>query len=224
MYCVCLYYNTLYQSLQDKKIKYCNRYIDTLYYLQERMIFMHILEEIQNTFQKEAHTISIIEPNEIPNIDLYMDQVTTFMERTLQAYKRNEDTKILTKTMINNYTKAKLLPPPVKKKYTPTHIMLLIMIFHLKAVLSMRDIATLFQPLLLPDLQESEKKIEMIYKGFVSLQKAVQDNIQSAKPISEQELLSAYDEETSKIMLLLLLAIRANAGKHLAERILDRYF
>lgn len=185
---------------------------------------MHILEEIQNTFQKEAHTISIIEPNEIPNIDLYMDQVTTFMERTLQAYKRNEDTKILTKTMINNYTKAKLLPPPVKKKYTPTHIMLLIMIFHLKTVLSMRDIATLFQPLLLPDPQESEKKIQMIYKGFVSLQKAVQDNIQSTKPICEQELLSTYDEETSKIMVLLLLAIRANAGKHLAERILDRYF
>lgn len=185
---------------------------------------MHILEEIQNTIQKEAHTISIIEPNEIPNIDLYMDQVTTFMERTLQAYKRNEDTKILTKTMINNYTKAKLLPPPIKKKYTPAHIMLLIMIFHLKAVLSMRDIATLFQPLLLPDLQESEKKIQMIYEGFVSLQKAVQNNIQSAKPISEQELLSAYDEETSKIMLLLLLAIHANAGKHLAERILDCYF
>ena len=45
----------------------------------------------------------IIEPSDIPNIDLYMDQVTTFMETKLCGYKRNNDDKILTKTMINNY-------------------------------------------------------------------------------------------------------------------------
>ena len=54
-----------------------------------------------------------------PNIDLYMDQVTTFMEDNLASTKRHEDDKILTKTMINNYAKNKLLPPPEKKALFP---------------------------------------------------------------------------------------------------------
>ena len=60
--------------------------------------------------------ISYIRPNEIPNIDLYMDQVTTFMDQHLEKTKRYSEDKLLTKTMINNYTKNDLLPSPVKKK------------------------------------------------------------------------------------------------------------
>ena len=45
--------------------------------------------------------IDYIKPEEIPNIDLYMDQVTTFMEKNLSSTKRYEEDKILTKTMIN---------------------------------------------------------------------------------------------------------------------------
>ena len=55
---------------------------------------------------------------DIPDIDLYMDQVTHFMEEHLKSSKRYETDKILTKTMINNYTKNKLLPPSEKKRYT----------------------------------------------------------------------------------------------------------
>mgnify|MGYP000334617862 CR=1 FL=1 len=62
--------------------------------------------------------IGYIKPEDIPNIDLYMDQVTTFMEEQLSSTKRYEDDKILTKTMINNYAKNNLLPPPNKKKYS----------------------------------------------------------------------------------------------------------
>ena len=76
-------------------------------------------------FSKES-ACYIIEPSDIPNIDLYMDQVTTFMETKLSGYKRNDKDKILTKTMINNYTKNELLPPPEKKRYSKEHIILLI--------------------------------------------------------------------------------------------------
>lgn len=63
--------------------------------------------------------INYVEPGDIPNIDLYMDQVTTFMESHLKHSTRNpQEDKILTKTMINNYAKNDLLPPPVKKKYS----------------------------------------------------------------------------------------------------------
>ena len=68
-----------------------------------------------------------IPPEDIPNIGLYMDQVTTLMDTRLASSKRYPDDKILTKTMINNYTKNKLLPPSNKKKYSREHIFLLIM-------------------------------------------------------------------------------------------------
>ena len=70
--------------------------------------------------------IGYIKPEDIPNIDLYMDQVTTFMDEQLASTKRYKEDKILTKTMINNYTKNNLLPPPVKKKYSREHMLLLI--------------------------------------------------------------------------------------------------
>ena len=66
-----------------------------------------LLRSIQN--------IDYIEPDEIPNIDLYMDQITTFMDDHLKSSKRFEDDKILTKTMINNYSKNNLLPPSRRK-------------------------------------------------------------------------------------------------------------
>ena len=70
-----------------------------------------------------------IRPSEIPNIDLYMDQVTSFMNDHLQNSRRFEDDKILTKTMINNYAKNKLLPPPIKKRYSKEHLFVLVFIF-----------------------------------------------------------------------------------------------
>ena len=77
----------------------------------------HNMSQINQILEKLSR-IDYIKPGEIPNIELYMDQVTTFMDSHLAHSKRYEDDKILTKTMINNYAKNKLLPPPAKKKYT----------------------------------------------------------------------------------------------------------
>ena len=63
-------------------------------------IIHHIMERISE--------IGYVKPEDIPNIDLYMDQVTTFMEAQLAHSKRYKDDKILTKTMINNYAKNKI--------------------------------------------------------------------------------------------------------------------
>lgn len=192
---------------------------------------MGTYEEILETFKEKIKTVSVVEIADIPKIDLYMDQVTTFMDQALAPYKRSSDGKVLTKTMINNYTKAKVLPPPVKKKYGRTHIMLLIMIFHLKSVLSIKDIATLFQPIFaLPTKEDAEKQTEKIYAGFIYLQKATLTYMQASAEgiiddtLFQQEIMADYDEEMKKNMLILLLAIRANAEKHLAEKVLDLYF
>ena len=92
-------------------------------------------------------TIEYISPDTIPNIDLYMDQITSFMDSQLANSKRHEDDKLLTKTMINNYTKNDLLPPPNKKKYSKEHLLTLIFIYYLKNFLSISDIQTILNPI-----------------------------------------------------------------------------
>ena len=87
-----------------------------------------------------------IRPSEIPNIDLYMDQVTSFMNDHLQNSRRFEDDKILTKTMINNYAKNKLLPPPIKKRYSKEHLFVLVFIYYMKGFFSLSDIQTILKP------------------------------------------------------------------------------
>lgn len=96
---------------------------------------------------KHLGELDYIEPGSIPDIDLYMDQVTTFMDSHLEHSKRYPDDKILTKTMINNYAKNDLLPPPDKKKYTKDHMLMLTWIYYYKNLLSIGDIETLLGPL-----------------------------------------------------------------------------
>lgn len=92
--------------------------------------------------------LEYIKLDEIPNIDLYMDQVTTLMDKKLRVTTRYpEEDKILTKTMINNYAKNDLLPPPVKKKYSKEHVLVLIFIYYFKSILSISDIQTLLKPI-----------------------------------------------------------------------------
>ena len=71
-----------------------------------------------NSILESISRIDYIKPEDLPNIDLYMDQVTTFMEEQLASTKRYPDDKILTKTMINNYAKNKLLPSTEKMRYS----------------------------------------------------------------------------------------------------------
>jgi len=99
--------------------------------------------DLLNSILKSISRIDYVKSTDIPNIDLYMDQVTSFMEKQLKSTKRNADDKVLTKTMINNYAKNDLLPAPAKKKYSKEHLLLLTFIYYFKNILSMKDIETL---------------------------------------------------------------------------------
>lgn len=104
-------------------------------------------KDLLNSILASLNRIDHIKPEAIPDIDLYMDQVTTFMDGNLAPAKRNPDDKILTKTMINNYTKDGLLPPPEKKKYSKEHLLLLIFIYYFKNILSINDLHHILDPL-----------------------------------------------------------------------------
>lgn len=104
-------------------------------------------QELFERLTDKIGSLQYIHTDQIPNIDLYMDQLTTFMDTCLSDTKRYPDDKVLTKTMINNYAKNNLLPSPVNKKYSANHMILLIYIYYLKNVLSISDIETVLGPL-----------------------------------------------------------------------------
>ena len=86
---------------------------------------------------------------ELPNIDLYLDQVVNLINSTLSPYiflnndEKKENIQVLTKTMINNYVKNNLIEAPEKKLYSKIQLAKLFVICILKQVYSMQDIKTL---------------------------------------------------------------------------------
>lgn len=106
----------------------------------------NVHEYLEQLLEK-LNSIGYVKSVDIPSIDLYMDQITTFMDEQLAASKRHADDKILTKTMINNYAKNNLLPPPEKKKYSKEHVLTLIFIYYFKNILSISDIQSILNPL-----------------------------------------------------------------------------
>lgn len=171
---------------------------------------------------------------DIPDLELYMDQLLTFLNGKLEPLKRDTDDKLLTKTMINNYTKYQLLIPPKNKKYNKEHILLLILVFQLKNIFSISDIKRLFSPVL-KDLETPDDDViplRDIYSSFLDLKKEQFEEFCerfSEKVSSIGEKASAIEPlenrtVAERFLTVLMLAAQANAAKRLAERIIDIYF
>lgn len=136
------------------------------------------MKKFLNEILQQLSKIDYVKPEDIPNIDLYMDQITTFMDSQLATSKRHEDDKILTKTMINNYAKNNLLPPPVKKKYSKEHVLNLIFIYYFKNILSISDIQSILNPITNKYFGENGNyRLEDIYKEVFSLEHQETKNI-----------------------------------------------
>ncbi|WP_088040705.1 DUF1836 domain-containing protein [Bacillus sp. EAC] len=110
---------------------------------------------------------------DIPEIDLYMDQVIQLFDNKFA--KRNSNEKILTKTMINNYAKAKLLFPIKNKKYSKKHIILISLIYHLKGALSINDIKDTLNKLNLKIHDDEDFELDEIYNSFLALNNSTKE-------------------------------------------------
>ncbi len=187
-------------------------------------------ESIMDIINK-LREIDYIDPSELPNIDLYMDQVTTFMDAHLEACKRNDEDKILTKTMINNYTKNNLLPPPEKKKYSKEHMYLLIFLYYFKSVLSISDIQKIFAPLtrMFFNGASEDISIERIYEEIFKMEHEQVDNL--TKDVvrrfkSSQEIFTDATDEAeadylSRFAYICMLSFDVYMKKQIIERIID---
>lgn len=152
-------------------------------------------KDLLNSILSSISRIDYIRPNEIPNIDLYMDQVTTFMEEQLKRTKRYEEDKILTKTMINNYAKNNLLPPPVKKKYSKEHVLVMIFIYYFKNILSIRDIESVLTPITEKTF-DKEESLDMtsVYEEICQMEKSRIDDLKKDVTNSYELAMDSFSE------------------------------
>lgn len=186
-------------------------------------------KDMLNSILSSISRIDYIKPEDIPNIALYMDQVTTFMESQLSSTKRHPDDKILTKTMINNYTKNNLLPPPVKKKYSKEHVLLLIFIYYFKNILSIKDIETLLAPLSQIYFNNGKDfSLTDIYEEVCELEKSRIDSL--AKDVIKMDkmagetFVNVSDEEQKYLQqfsFICNLAFDVYVKKQLIEKLID---
>lgn len=183
---------------------------------------------------KELSSFEQLKLYSIPDIDLYMDQVTTFVEDKLGYLKRNEEDNALTKTMINNYTKAGILMPPNKKKYSKQNMILIILTYYLKQVLSINDIQRLFSPIVesINSGENHDKDLENIYNDFLNIEKSEVDEF--VKDF-HSKLKLKYESDTdgnkekddginNLIVIVIMLIIKSNTEKRMAEKIIDKFF
>jgi len=176
-----------------------------------------------------------IAPEDIPDIGLYMDQVTSFLESKLEEGKRYPDDKIMTKTMINNYTKNHLLPPSDKKKYSRGHMILILMIYYLKNMLSITDIKTVLEPLNTDYFHEENEKginLEDIYRRISeSYDNKREDTIRqlmealeaSRKTFSSSTLSKQDKRYLDDLSMICNLGYDIYIRKRLIEQLIDNY-
>ncbi len=186
--------------------------------------------DILNSILKSLDQVDYIKPEEVPNIELYMDQVTTFMDEHLSSTKRYSEDKILTKTMINNYTKNNLLPPSVKKKYSREHVLLLIFIYYFKNILSIKDIETLLKPLKEKYFSnDSSVKLSELYREVCEIEKSriqpLKESIQEAYERSASSFSALPDggekDELQLFTFLCSLSFDVYLKKTMIEKIID---
>lgn len=187
-------------------------------------------EDLLNSILESLDRIEYIRADDIPDIDLYMDQVTTFMESHLKHSTRNpEEDKILTKTMINNYAKNNLLPPPVRKKYSKEHVMLLIFIYYYKGILSIGDIQQLLRPITGKFFDTAGKfSLENVYEEAFGLEKEQIDilkaDIREKFRRSEQTFQDAPQDSIDSLQtfaFICMLSFDVYVKKLLIEKMID---
>ena len=175
--------------------------------------------------QKSSNNINL---NDFPEIDLYMDQVIQLFESKLSYTKRNDDDKVLTKTMINNYSKGNLLMKIKNKKYTKNHLILMGLIYNLKGALSLTDIKTILTPIVDSFEKDQEYPLYDIYQSFLDIYDLnLEDLNDSSNKIYENikhmvntkgETLGDYEE---KFLLICAYASMSNLFRRMSERIID---
>ena len=149
---------------------------------------------------------------QLPDLELYMDQVVTFLEKQLYIFQTSTLDKQITPSMINNYVKGEVLPAPKSKKYSKEHLALIEEICTLKQVLSIAEVKQI-----LDKSYDNDDKNESFNRfNQLNSEKTSQVVLEAFKLLNETE-----ENDYSKLNdIALEFAVTANSYINISKRIL----
>ena len=186
--------------------------------------------EVKDIFN-EMNFDNRIELEEMPELDLYMDQVIQLFENKLSSLKRNDEEKILTKTMINNYAQGKLLLPIKNKEYTKEHLIMMAFIYNLKGALSINDIKISLDEVIANYSEEKSNDLRELYNDYLYESKEDEEIFKSSIKEKIEELDNRVctsenlpNDYKKNFLLLCSLVNMSNMYRRASEKLIDEFF
>ena len=155
----------------------------------------YLLEQLK-AWQAEVEKFRLPAWEELPDLELYMDQVVSLVTRYLGPIPHDEKNPILTASAVNNYVRLKIMPAPVRKRYTRKHLACIIMICVLKQSLPLSNIQQIFPA------SGEEEAFRQIYTDFVEkITSSIGYFVAQADKIPEDVLKSQLENGTDGLMV-----------------------
>lgn len=167
-----------------------------------------------------------IKLEDIPEIDLYMDQVIQLFESKLSKMKRKKDDKVLTKTMINNYAKAKLLMSVKNKKYSKEHLILMSFIYDFKGIISINDIKLMLESIVNKYENDEEYDLRSLYERYLKVTTADSNELEDSvmKKVNKLSGISKDNDFEEKFLLVSSIISMGNMYRRIGEQLIDEFF
>ena len=191
------------------------------------MRYEQFAEKLALEYQKKG----LADGKSVPDIDLYIDQMVSCLNSELSLYAKNGEGPI-TKGIVSNYTKHKMIPGPEGKRYTKDHCIFMLLVYYLKGCFSMDQVQRLMKPILSNYDSAWDDNVDMqaYYKEILAAVRKSEENFteQLQKRILENKKFLAdqgSDDDISELILLItMLIMRSNEERYMAEKLLDEYF
>lgn len=175
---------------------------------------MYSINNILNKWLEELENFSYKDYEKLPDIDLYMDQVITYLEKQLQIFQTSSLDKQITPSMINNYVKGDVITAPISKKYNREHMALIEEVCTLKQVLPIADVKQII------DVKHRTDNVDHaeVFNNFKDL---VNEKNKQAINIAKDALNNIENNDLNALTNLACeLAVTANAYITISKRIL----
>lgn len=148
----------------------------------------------------------------LPDIELYMDQVMTYLQREMSVLQTSSLDKVITPSMVNNYVKGKVVSAPISKKYNKEHLAQINETCYLKQVLSIAEVKQIL---------DLEYKNNNTYDAYTKFKELSKEKYSDAIEFTKKELENIEETDVSSLLnLSLMLSSVANAYITIAKRIL----
>ncbi len=192
------------------------------------MRYENFVKELAEKYTSQG----IVNADNFPSMDLYLDQVVSCLNKELAIYGSEKNPPV-TKATVSNYTKHRMLPKPNGKKYEKAHLELMTIVFYLKNCFSMDQVQRLMAPVVANFDSEWDEKLDVdgIYRRLSEYLRENQEDLPqelSAQIASNKKFLADLeyqnDDYSEIFMLILGLVMRSNAERFIAEKLVEEYF